>query len=245
MEGKQGGIRKNRSIEDVKNLWLDEDIDPKDDIVFRALFEPESNADCLISMLNGLLELPDEERITEVRQLPPSGQVQEPRWKERFELRGQQSGLVFSEQLSIVLVELRKFKKPLLEVTDLGEKWILFLKEGLAMQGKVKDAAWMTPEIKKAIEELERLRGDEGFRAQYEARKRDLQIQMTLMEQRFNEGISEGRKEGRKEGIEEGERQASLRFARRLLSQGESLDRAAELTGFRVEELRLLRPEHN
>jgi predicted transposase/invertase (TIGR01784 family) len=92
------------------------------------------------------------------------------------------------------------------------------------MGTETRDKPWLTPELRKAIEELERLEGDRQMRELVEARRRQVQLQATLLR-----GSSE-------EGREATERE----IARRLLAEGLPPERVASLTGLELDVLRSL-----
>ena len=145
-------------------------------------------------------------------------------WRERFVLRGQRSGVVFSTHLSIVLVELPKFLKSPAEASSLGELWTAFLKEGTKMGTDILSAPWATPALRKAVEELRRLEGNEQMRELYEARLDQVRVTATELEGSFEEGRDEAARE----------------IARRLLSKGQSPEDVASITRLSLEVVRSL-----
>jgi predicted transposase/invertase (TIGR01784 family) len=149
-------------------------------------------------------------------------------WREHFELRGQRSAVVFSRHLSIVLVELPKFHKSAGEASSLGELWTAFLKEGTKMGTDILSAPWATPALRKAVEELRRLEGNEQMRELYEARLEQVRVLATELEGSYEEGRDEGREEAARE------------IARRLLAKGQSLEDVASITGLSLEAIRSL-----
>jgi predicted transposase/invertase (TIGR01784 family) len=275
-----------------------ESLDPKVDVVFKALFGQPSNMDLVADLLNGLLELPQSERIVSVELLPPLSELEvteekltildlfvedargrryavemqcrnhkafaermlyyaarrytrrlhsaeaytalrplvlvvitdfvlfEPleSWRERFELRGQSSAVVFSRHLSIVLVELPKFHKSAAEAASLGELWTAFLKEGTKMGTDILSAPWVTPALRKAIEELRRLEGNEQMRELYEARLDQVRVLATELEGSYEEGSEERAQE----------------IAQRLLAKGLPPEEVATLTGLSLEVIQSL-----
>ncbi len=280
-------------------------LDPKIDVVFKALFGRQQNIDLLTSLLNGVLELEDRDRLVSVEILSPISELEssdeklcvldlsvrdqhgrqyvvemqcrnhkafpermlyygtrrygeqlrsgdtysrlrpvvvliftdfalfsgEEGWRHEFALRAEQSSLVFSAHLRIVVVELPKFRKKPPEALGLGESWVCFLKEGCAMTRTI-DEPWVTPALRKAMEELERLKGDEVVRQRYEARLRQVQIWATELEGRYEEGREEGR--------EEGQQEARRLLAQKLRSEGETDERISRLTGLSAEEIEAL-----
>jgi predicted transposase/invertase (TIGR01784 family) len=287
-----------------------EPLNPKVDVVFKALFGQPGNMDLVADLLNGLLELPETERILSVELLPALSElegaedkltildlfVEDARgrryavemqcrnhmafaermlyyaakrytrrlgrsedysalqplvlvvitdfillgpfegWRDRFELRSQQSERVFSRHLSIVLVELPKFHKSAAEASNLGELWTSFLKEGTKMGTDMLSAPWATPALRKAVEELERLEGNEQLRELYEARLDQVRVRATELKSSWEEGRQEGREEGRQEGQE----RAAKEIARRLLAKGQTPDEVASLTGLSLDVIRSL-----
>jgi predicted transposase/invertase (TIGR01784 family) len=282
-------------------------LDPKLDVVFKALFGREQSAPLLVGLLNAMLELPEAERIESVQLLSPLleresieeklavldvsvkdvrgrryavemqcrshpeftermlyyatrryseqlGQAEEyaslrplvlvvitdfvlipelEGWLERFELRARsRPDVLFSPHLSVVLAQLPKLRKSASEAQAPAEQWAVFLKEGTKMATETKDRPWLTPELRQAIEELERLEGDPKMRALYEARQREVRLQATLLRASYEEGREEGR--------EEGSAQATRALARRLLQEGEPPERVARLTGLPPADLRSL-----
>lgn len=288
-------------------------LDPKVDVVFRALFGTERNVDLLRSLLNGVLDLQEAEWIESVQILTPLCEpesnddkgavldvaVRDARgrryvvemqcrshrgfpermlyyaarrygeqlrrgetyirlepvvlviftgfvllrehdgWHERFELRGVESGLVFSRHLSVVLVQLPRFRESGRQSLSLGEQWVTFLKEGSAMEPMTREP-WVTPELRKAQQELERLAGDEQMRQRYVARLRQVQTWATELEDSYLTGHEQGLEQGLEKGLEQGLEQATIEFARRLLADGETLERVAKLTNLPIQKVREL-----
>ncbi len=245
--------------------------DPKQDIIFKAIFAREDNKDVLISLLNGLLQWPLDEQIVDVEFLrshsePDAADDKEDEldllvrdvtpfillsiadfvmfakrahFKEVFLFRGLESDEVFSNHLQIVLVEMPKWRKTLeSDALSITEQWMIFLKEGSKMQIQrdLLDAPWVTPEVKKAVLELERLEADEWVRELYEQRREKQFLESTLLEgARMDgldegrakgraEGIAEGRAEGRAEGIAEGIAEGRAESAKRMLHLGMSIE---------------------
>lgn len=63
---------------------------------------------------------------------------------------------------------------------------------------------WATPELKKAIEELERLRGDEKMHRLYERRLLAVQLLATELQDSYQQGREKGLEEGPEKGLEKG-----------------------------------------
>jgi len=146
-------------------------------------------------------------------------------WQEWFDLRGRESGVVLTPQLRVVLIQLPKFHRVPMEAERLGEQWLCFLKEGSNVSTEVLEK-WVTPELRKAREELEKLAGDEKMRHRYEARARYVEVWSTRLHSSYLDGLDKGRQEGldkgRQEGLDKG-RQEGLDKGRQ-----EGLDKGRE-----------------
>lgn len=136
--------------------------------------------------------------------------------------------MVFSSHLAIVLVQLPNFHKTAAEASGLGELWTSFLKEGTKMATDILSAPWATPALRKAVEELRRLEGNEQMRELYEARLDQVRVLATELEGSFEEGRDEGREEAARE------------IARYLVQEGEAPERVARLTGLSLDVIRSL-----
>ena len=299
-----------------------EPLDPKLDVVFRALFANPHNTDMLISLLNDILDLTGDDLIETVELLPSQGQqrslddkdimldllvrdgrgrryavemqmrnhrafperivyytargfieqlrISEPYdvlrplvqivftdfvlfpavldWRERFRLRGDSSDQVFSDLLSIVLVQLPLLRaRPSAGLTP-AEQWGVFLKEGTRMRTQTADQPWMRPILRKALDELERLGADPDTRALYNARLDAVRVMATELRGSYQEGLDEGLEQGRElgleqgieQGIEQGAAEATRALARRLLADGDSVERVARITGLPLETVQAL-----
>ena len=115
--------------------------------------------------------------------------------------------------------------------------------------------------IRKAIDELEQVSGDEKLRRIAELREKAIRDEQAAMayakehgyndgyeegkkegrEQGRKEGRKEGRDEGRKEGREEGKKQNQLEIAKKLLQEDMKLEKIAEITSLSIEEIKQIK----
>jgi predicted transposase/invertase (TIGR01784 family) len=131
-----------------------------------------------------------------------------PRWHWRFELRDlAEPGVVFTDQLAIHVVELPKFNRPVLQLTQPFESWCYFLRHGEELDNDHLPATLQMPAIQKAMEVLRMLTQSDLEREKYEARlkyQRDeaarMQHATELGEQR---GVERGTLMGRVQVFEE------------------------------------------
>ncbi len=84
-------------------------------------------------------------------------------------------------------------------------------------------------EIKKAIEELEKLSLDPNEKELYEYREKALRDYISEMDYSI--------KKGRAEGLEKGERKAQLEIAKKLLKEGINIDIIIKTTGLSKKEI--------
>ena len=96
---------------------------------------------------------------------------QVPEYRLEFNLRDAQHGLVFSPQLAIYAVELRKFNTELPQVSEPLDRWLYFLRHAETMDTDAVPAELNVPEIRKALEELRMLSQTELERDRYQRRQ--------------------------------------------------------------------------
>ena len=141
--------------------------------------------------------------------------------------------------IELIFVELPKFKKELVALETIIDKWLFFLNNARKLQD-VPSSMDNIPEIKKAfyianqanlnLDELEEQEKSEIF----------IQDQRGAITKAARESLEQGRQEGRQEGLEEGLQQKAEEIARKML--GVLDDRSiAEMTGLTLEEVQALR----
>lgn len=116
------------------------------------------------------------------------------------------------------------------------------------MRTQTADQPWMRPILRKALDELERLGADPDTRALYNARLDAVRVMATELRGSYQEGLDEGLEQGRElgleqgieQGIEQGAAEATRALARRLLADGDSVERVARITGLPLETVQAL-----
>ncbi len=133
----------------------------------------------------------------------------------RFELIDGDSGLRFSDHLSIHVIELPKFQKTLAQLDSELDRWIYFLKHGEELDVDQFPPQLQTSEIRKAAGVLNMLSHSSTERDLYEAR------QMAQRDEaaRIKTALAKGRLEGRLEGQLQAANAALLKLGTRLLGQ--------------------------
>lgn len=86
-----------------------------------------------------------------------------------------------------------------------------------------------TPEVKEAMDELQYLSMDKQTRAEYEARRKEIND--------YNAGVTKAEKKGREEGREEGKVEEKIKIAKNALAMGLAIEKVVELTGLSIGEI--------
>jgi predicted transposase/invertase (TIGR01784 family) len=137
-----------------------------------------------------------------------------------FRFYNRKNGLCFEEiPEEVYTVELAKV--PGKDDGSAGWKWTQFLRSRRREEFEM--VAGKDPEIRKAVESLYELSGDEKVRAEYEKRQKAWRDRMSQNEGYYLDGVQKGRQEGRQESM--------LEIARNLKSLGVSSDKIAQATG--------------
>ena len=152
----------------------------------------------------------------------------------KFRFYNPKNGLLFEE----IPEEVYTMELPKVPLEDDGRavwEWLQFLrskrKEEFEMIGE------RNVEIKKAVETLYELSGDEEVRAEYERRQKAWRDQLSQNEGYYQDGIQKGRIEGRIEGRVEGRVETLIETARKLKEMGLSMEQIIAVTGLSSEAL--------
>lgn len=114
----------------------------------------------------------------------------------QFNLRDARHGLVFSPQLAIYVVELRKFDKEVRQVSDALDRWLYFLRHAETMDTDAIPFQLGVPSIQRALEELQMLSQTEVERERYQRRQLAIRDDHARQEDAKREGRDEGRQQG-------------------------------------------------
>ena len=175
----------------------------------------------------------------------------------KWQIRDDQSGKkVLTDRLEISIIELPKAKR----IYERDKKnrigqWMMFLdnpnkEEVIQIMGE-------NEHIRKAIDELEQVSGDEKLRRIAELREKAIRDEQAAMayakEHGYNngyeegkkkgleEGREEGKKEGKKEGREEGKKQKQIEIAKELLKENMTVNKIEKITGLSIEEIKQIK----
>ena len=165
-------------------------------------------------------------------------------YKSTFRLTEKIYLIDYNGDIELIFIELPKFNKTEVELSDITDKWIYFIKnagslayipETLSLLPELSHAFTIANEAGLTLEEQE---------AQWK-RKDFIMLQKGSIELAEKKGLERGREEGREEGreagleegLEKGILQGKLEVARRLLEKGMSAEEAVELAGVNVDML--------
>jgi predicted transposase/invertase (TIGR01784 family) len=160
-------------------------------------------------------------------------------YQSRFTLYESTQLTPYSQELSLVFVELPKFTKNLEQLSDIKDKWIYFIQN--AGQLTTIPQPLQEPCINDAFERVnEGAMTAEELEAQHK-RHDFIRLQQGSLELAEKLGHLKGKEEGIAEGIalgkEEGERQKALDIARNMRLQGLSTALIAQITGLSEAEI--------
>ena len=140
--------------------------------------------------------------------------------------------IVLTEDLEIHIIELPKIKER--EAENRIKKWILFLENPEGEE--VKKMSEKEPEIKEAIEVLEKISSDEAKIRIAELREKYIADRESELATAEEKGIKQGIEQGKKQGnFEKG-----IEIAKKLKSKNMSIEEISEITGLTKGEIEKL-----
>ena len=153
----------------------------------------------------------------------------------KWQIRDDESGKkVLTDRLEISIIELPKAKR--IYERDKKNKigqWMMFLDN--PNKEEVVQIMGENEHIRKAIDELEQVSGDEKLRRIAELREKAIRDEQAAMAYAKEHGYNDGYEEGRNEGRKEGKKQNQLEIAKKLLQENMKLEKIAEITGLSIE----------
>lgn len=137
--------------------------------------------------------------------------------------------IVLTEDLEIHIIELPKIKER--EAENRIKKWILFLENPEGEE--VKKMSEREPEIKEAMEVLEKISSDEAKIRIAELREKYIADRESELATAEEKGI----KQGIEQGIEQGKKQEKIEIAKKLKAKNMPVEEIKEITGLSKEEI--------
>ena len=182
------------------------------------------------------------------------------KWQIWDELTGKR---ILTDRLELIIIELPKARRKYREEPDNAIcQWMMFMDN--PNESEVIQIMEENKNIKKAIEELEQVSGNEKLRRIAELKEKYIRDEQASIEYAQNvgykdgykngeeegirkgeeRGIKKGVKEGMKEGIKEGENKKSREIAQILLKKQMSIEDIKEITGLNKDEIEKIRQDH-
>ena len=151
----------------------------------------------------------------------------EPDYHNVFQIKNESGTQSYFDDFEFHTIELNKFDIAPSQLKSLLARWVMFLKsEGVPTEPNVRTTLSSDPDIKKAIDTLERLNFSEHERDLYERRLKRLRDEDEVLETVRIKGIEEG--------MEAGLKKAKLDTALKLIESGQTIEFASEITGLSV-----------
>jgi predicted transposase/invertase (TIGR01784 family) len=113
-------------------------------------------------------------------------------WHSVFELRERQTGVIFSDQLQLHVLEIPKFGLTADELGTPLERWVYFLKHGAELDPDQRPQALHGPDYQQALQEMKRMTQSELERERYESRLKAQRDFSTALREARTEGLAAG-----------------------------------------------------
>jgi predicted transposase/invertase (TIGR01784 family) len=147
------------------------------------------------------------------------------------------------QDFELNFVELTKFKKKLVEIKDIKDKWIYFVKHAGTMK-MIPRKLQKPKELREAFEAAKQMKWSKEELEAYDARGIYIQDERGRIEYALEEGIKigeeKGIKKGEEKGIKKGKIEGKIETAAELLKMGIEIEKIAKATGLKKEEIEKL-----
>ena len=162
----------------------------------------------------------------------------------KWQIRDNKTGKrVLTDRLEIIIIELPKAKR--IYGRDTKNKivqWMMFLDN--PNKKEVVQIMSINKDIRKAIEELEQVSGDEKLQVVAELREKAIRDEKAALayalENGYKEGWEKGLEEGLEQGLEQGEQNRNLEIAKNMVSEGIDINIIVKVTGLTEDEIKKL-----
>ena len=179
----------------------------------------------------------------------------------KWQIRDNETGKrVLTDRLEIVIIEIPKAKRIYKEnKQDKIGQWMIFLDN--PNDREVEDIMSKNKNIKKALDELEQVSGDEKIRRIAELREKAIRdekaarayaiekglqeglqegLQQGLqqgLQEGLQQGLQQGREEGLKKGKEQGKKERDIEIAKKMIKEGVDKEFISKITELTIEEI--------
>ena len=147
-----------------------------------------------------------------------------------------------TDRLELIIIELPKARRKYREEPDNAIcQWMMFMDN--PNESEVIQIMEENKNIKKAIEELEQVSGNEKLRRIAELKEKYIRDEQASIEYAQNVGYKDGYKNGEEEGIKKGKNERNIEIAKNLLSQNIDIEIIENATGLNKAEIEKMKQE--
>lgn len=154
----------------------------------------------------------------------------------KWQIRDEETGKrVLTDRLEIIIIELPKAKR-LYEKNTKNKiiQWMMFLDN--PNKKEVVQIMEINKDIRKAIDELEQVSGDEKIQRIAELREKARRDENAAIAYAIEKGL----KQGIEQGIERGAKDKSIEIAKKMLKEKMNIETISNITGLSIEEIKAL-----
>ena len=159
----------------------------------------------------------------------------------KWQIRDNETGKrVLTDRLEIVIIEIPKAKRIYKEnKQDKIGQWMIFLDN--PNDREVEEIMSENKNIKKALDELEQVSGDEKIRRIAELREKAIRDEKAAMayakKNGYNEGFEKGKKDGLEQGLEQGLERRNNEIVKNMIIEGIEKKVISKVTGLTEKEI--------
>ncbi len=158
-----------------------------------------------------------------------------PAFKHTVRLCDLENRAEFSDKITLIYLEAKKFNKGIDELETLADKWMYVIRNMYKLDAyptKLKDAIF-----RKIFDESKVAAFNDAELSEYEDSLKVLRDNQNIVDTAYDEGKAEGKEEGLIEGKAEGKEERNLEIARAMKSKGYSISAISDLTGLTPTEI--------
>ena len=162
------------------------------------------------------------------------------KWQIRDELTGKR---ILTDRLELIIIELPKARRKYREEPDNAIcQWMMFMDN--PNESEVIQIMEENKNIKKAIEELEQVSGNEKLRRIAELKEKYIRDEQASIEYAQNVGYKDGYKNGEEKGIKKGMKEGIKKTAQNMLKENVNVELISKVTGLSKEEIEKMKEEN-
>ena len=148
-----------------------------------------------------------------------------------------------TDRLELIIIELPKARRKYREEPDNAIcQWMMFMDN--PNESEVIQIMEENKNIKKAIEELEQVSGNEKLRRIAELKEKYIRDEQASIEYAQNVGYKDGYKNGEEKGIKKGMKEGIKKTAQNMLKENVNVELISKVTGLSKEEIEKMKEEN-